>query len=61
MRTICKWFQNFWSGHISKIDAEHFERLLEVTVPETTELIHDKVIDDKRVKVCKFASVVGIS
>jgi hypothetical protein len=61
MRTVCKLFQNFRSGRMRTNDAEHSGCLVEATIPEIFDKIHDMVMDDRRVKVRGIASAVGIS
>ena len=56
-----KWFQDFWSSHMSMSGAERSEGPVEATTPETVDKIHDMVMDDRRVKVHEIASAVGIS
>jgi len=61
IRMVCKWFQNFRSGHMSTSDTEHSGRPVEATTPEIVDKIHDMVMDDGRAKVREIASAVGIS
>jgi predicted HTH transcriptional regulator len=61
MRTVSRWFQTFRNGSISTNDAELSGRLVETTIPEIFDKIHDMVMDDRRVKVREIASTVGIS
>ena len=60
IRTVYKWFQNFWCGHMSTSDAEHSGCPVEATTPEIDK-IHDMVMDDRRVKVREIASAMDIS
>ena len=36
-------------------------RLVEVTIPEMIDKIHDMVLSDRRIKVCKIVEATGIS
>jgi len=60
VKTVCKWFQNFRSGHTSTSDTECSGHPVEATTPEIVDKIYDMVMDDRRVKVREIASAVGI-
>lgn len=61
IRTVYKWFGNFWNGHMSTNDAERPGRPVQVTTAETIEKIHDMVMEDRKLKVRDIAETLGIS
>ena len=58
--TIKKWAAEFKHSRISLKDDPCKGRQKTATTPETIEKVHNIVLDNWRVKVCKIAEAVGI-
>ena len=58
---VHKWFTEFRCSRISTSDAERPGRPKEVTSQEMIDIIHDIVVNDRRLKVREISETVNIS
>ncbi|GBP18735.1 Putative uncharacterized protein FLJ37770 [Eumeta japonica] len=59
---VKKWFTEFRCGRTSTSDAERSSSgPKEVITPEIVDKIHERILDDRRMKVRELAHAVGIS
>jgi transposase len=59
--TIRKWTAKFEHGCTSLQDDSHDGRSKNATTLEIIEKVHNMVLDDRRIKVCEIAEIIGIS
>ena len=58
---VHKWFTEFRCGRISTNDTQRPSRPKEVTSQEMIDIIHDIVLNDRRLKVREISETVSIS
>jgi transposase len=59
--TIKEWAVDFKRGRTSHEDDQREGCPKRATIPESTEQVHDVVLDDRRMKVREIAETIGIS
>jgi len=59
--TVKKWAAKFKRGRTSLEDDPREERPKSATTPEIIELLHDMLLDDRRMEVREIAETIGIS
>ena len=58
---VDKWITEFCCGHTNTKDSEHFGYSIENVTEKMTNKIHDTMLEDHHVKMCKISKKVSIS
>jgi hypothetical protein len=59
--TVKHWVAGFRTGHLSTADEKSSRRPTQVTIPESVDAIHSKILDDRRISTKKIAETPAIS
>ncbi|KAG5328205.1 SETMR methyltransferase, partial [Acromyrmex heyeri] len=59
--TVYNWVNEFKRGRTSTCDAPRSGCPIEAAAPEIIDKVHDIILIDRRVKVCKLVETIGIS